>query len=82
MDKGQNAIGTYNGQRIHVRWGTSNLGPEWEITHGDLFGHIPADQLTDVVLGANEFAHTEPHCRLCAAQMVIEEGLDGLNGLG
>lgn len=47
---GARAVGTYMGQRIHVRYGTSKLGPDWELIHHDLFGHLPFDEVTDVVL--------------------------------
>lgn len=42
------AVGTFQDQRIHVRYGTSKHGPDWEVIEGDLLGHVPFDQLTDV----------------------------------
>lgn len=36
-------------QRIHVRYGTSKLGPDWEVIHGDLFGHVPYEDLRNWV---------------------------------
>lgn len=49
---GSPVVGTAQGERIAVRWGTSNLGPMgkgWEIVEGDYFGWIPEKDLVDVV---------------------------------
>lgn len=46
------AWGTFRGHRLRLRWGSSGLGTGWKPVEGDLFGHLPADQVVDVVVEA------------------------------